>query len=122
MCQSLKRALKDVSNAAVKYDEAFDAEAEVVCACDQGFRGPDCSLIECPSKADPMGGYGFNGKNRDSVTADGPHMDCSGRGTCDYTSGACGCFKGVSLIKVALPSSPVHPLTPLFHRLRWPCL
>jgi hypothetical protein len=24
------------------------------CKCDQGYRGADCSLIECPSKQDPL--------------------------------------------------------------------
>ena len=39
--------------------------------------------VECPSGPDPMGGDGG---------AEG--RDCSGRGTCDYTSGACSCYKG----------------------------
>ncbi|KAJ1425460.1 hypothetical protein B484DRAFT_464492, partial [Ochromonadaceae sp. CCMP2298] len=39
------------------------------CLCDKGYRGPDCSLQECVSRADPLGGYG-NEAGR----------DCSGRG------------------------------------------
>lgn len=51
------------------------------CYCDLGYRGPDCSEKECPSKADPLQGYG-NEAGR----------DCSGRGICDYKKGVCKCF------------------------------
>jgi hypothetical protein len=62
---------------------AWDALKHVGCICDLGFRGPDCSLQECPSGADVLIGDG-NEKGR----------DCSGRGICDFTSGLCKCFTG----------------------------
>ena len=65
------------------YSTPWDSEKHVGCICDLGRRGPDCSLIECPSGADVLHGYG-NEAGR----------DCSGRGLCDYTGGVCNCFHG----------------------------
>mmetsp|Transcript_11268 Transcript_11268/g.17136 ORF Transcript_11268/g.17136 Transcript_11268/m.17136 type:complete len:210 (+) Transcript_11268:80-709(+) len=65
------------------YTTPWDAEKHVGCICDLGRRGPDCSLVECPSGADVLKGYG-NEAGR----------DCSGRGLCDYTDGTCTCFHG----------------------------
>ena len=31
------------------YQTPWDADKNTGCVCDIGFRGPDCSLIECPS-------------------------------------------------------------------------
>ena len=65
------------------YDKAWDANKQVGCLCDIGFRGPSCEHRECKSGPDPMGGYG-NESGR----------DCSGRGVCDYENGECRCFAG----------------------------
>lgn len=65
------------------YSTPWDAKKHVGCVCDLGRRGPDCSLIECPSGADILKGPG-NESGR----------DCSGRGICDYTTGQCNCFTG----------------------------
>jgi hypothetical protein len=67
----------------VKYTAAWDAEIHMGCKCDPGFRGPDCSIIECPSGTDPLSGQGSS-----------YGRDCSGRGKCDTTSGICTCFSG----------------------------
>jgi hypothetical protein len=95
VCQDLRRFASDyatASGSSLSYTGAYDARKQMGCLCDEGFRGPDCSQIECPSGADPMGHYGGNGNNADGAA--GPAMDCSGRGLCDYSSGSCSCFKG----------------------------
>lgn len=65
------------------YYNAWDSGMHYGCKCDLGYRGPDCSLHECPSSADPLGFYGNE-----------MGEDCSGRGLCDYASGQCVCFSG----------------------------
>jgi len=65
------------------YTLPWDASKAVGCLCDMGYRGPSCELKECPSKADPLGGFG-NEAGR----------DCSGRGICDYKTGQRSCFSG----------------------------
>lgn len=69
--------------AGTTYATPWDAEKQVGCKCDIGFRGPDCSRMECPSGEDVMGGDG-NVQGR----------DCSGRGLCNYERGICKCFEG----------------------------
>jgi hypothetical protein len=65
------------------YTTPWDALKQLGCVCDVGYRGLDCSYVECPSSADPLNGYG-NESGR----------DCSGRGICNYFNGVCHCFPG----------------------------
>jgi hypothetical protein len=65
------------------YTAPWDAMKHVGCLCDAGYRGPDCSLQECPTGTDVLDGYG-NEAGR----------DCSGRGLCNYNDGTCSCFSG----------------------------
>merc|ERR1711964_659856 len=65
---------------------AWDALKHQGCSCDPGFRGPDCSLMECASHFDPL---------RTGGSVEDTHWcDCSGRGLCDYSAGMCDCFSG----------------------------
>lgn len=91
VCKSLKQIAVDVkdknghfqfSTSSVTYNTAFDAEVSRACVCDTNFMGPDCSVQQCPSDADPMGGKG-NEYGR----------PCSGRGMCG-ANGKCACFTG----------------------------
>jgi EGF-like domain len=90
-CQSEGRFLADAKLPIVgssppayyKYNGGYDNHSQFACKCDSGYLGSDCSLIACPSGTDPLGGSGgYQGR------------DCSGRGTCDYSTGKCKCFTG----------------------------
>jgi len=65
------------------YTTPWDANKHVGCVCDMGYRGLDCSLLECASGTDPLKGFG-NEAGR----------ECSGRGICNYARGVCECFSG----------------------------
>lgn len=80
ICYTSKQIAEE---AGATYDAPWDAEKNMGCICDAGFRGYDCGLVECPSGPDVMHGFG-NEAGR----------DCSGRGICDYTTGKCNCFNG----------------------------
>ena len=71
------------SHAGRIYTDPWDANKSVGCVCDIGFHGPSCEDQECPSGADPLGGFGSEAGR-----------ECSGRGICDSTSGLCKCFMG----------------------------
>eukprot|EP00501_MAST-03F_sp_TOSAG23-6_P000810 GSMAST32.ASY1.ANO1.840.1 assembled CDS len=80
ICQSNMQFAKD---ALARYQDSWDSGNHYGCKCDSGYRGPDCSMKECPSSDDPLL---FHGNNQG--------RDCSGRGVCDYAIGLCTCFSG----------------------------
>lgn len=57
-CISLKEAAREVDDVsltvATTYTTPWDAEMVYGCACDYGFSGIDCSIIECVRGDDPM--------------------------------------------------------------------
>jgi len=91
ICTELWQIVEDVMEDTTYYGTylnsitytAFDSTQLRGCVCDQGRSGPDCSMIDCPSGPDPLGGFG---SERGRV--------CSGRGQCDWSTGECQCFGG----------------------------
>jgi hypothetical protein len=90
-CRTLSEIVEIVSEMSTNLDwtssaltyGAFDADIWAGCICDKGYRGPDCSHVECPSGTDPMGGKGSEAGR-----------ECSGRGQCDNSIGLCKCNHG----------------------------
>merc|ERR1711988_664926 len=75
-------AFSEYAYETISYDNAWDASMIRGCECDAGFRGPDCSIQEPPSKDDPMGGEGHESGRA-----------CSGRGF-SGGAGGCTCYTG----------------------------
>lgn len=92
ICLALGRLMMDNG---LNYNAGWDENKHFGCKCDMGFRGPSCSMQECPSSNDPMGGCpNSNGGHCQNYRNDGEQRDCSGRGVCDYSKGLCSCFSG----------------------------
>merc|ERR1711976_363107 len=84
----------DASGGTVAYSSAWDATKIYGCKCEDSFEGPDCSLMKCPSGADPQGGPDGDGFNPTSAPTKTYFRPCSGRGTCDSETGLCVCHSG----------------------------
>lgn len=82
ICKTLKDIIAAAPTPPAAYN-AWDGEMYMGCVCDLGFRGPDCSLRECPSGDDVLLGDSKS-KGR----------ECGGRGKCNTESGICDCFPG----------------------------
>merc|ERR1712146_153411 len=78
-----KKCFKGELYIGARYQNAWDANRQYGCLCDQGYAGPSCENILCPSGADVLGGEGAESGR-----------ECSGRGSCDYKAGVCVCHAG----------------------------
>lgn len=65
------------------YATAWDHDKVWGCKCDLGYTGVDCSLRQCPSAADPLGGSGAS-----------VGRVCASRGKCNLQTGTCECYPG----------------------------
>merc|ERR1711871_558835 len=78
-----KKCFKGELYIGARYQNAWDANRQYGCLCDQGYAGPSCENILRPSGADVLGGEGAESGR-----------ECSGRGSCDYKAGVCVCHAG----------------------------
>ena len=77
------------------------------------YFGPDCSLRRCPSGDNPFTLSDETDCHKKSQTGVGRgstnnicHIDCSNQGVCDYTTGQCQCFKGLTGLNCGTVASP----------------
>merc|ERR1712072_888010 len=91
ICYTEKQLAAEASKT---YTSPWDSMKHVGCVCDMGFRGPDCSLEECPSGPDVLMGDG-NSKGR----------DCSGRGI-SLLGGSVQVLHGLLRHQVPAPDHP----------------
>lgn len=45
----------------ISYNNAWDSEMSFGCKCDTGYRGPDCSMVECPTGPDILDDFCVEG-------------------------------------------------------------
>lgn len=64
----LKQAMDSATADKIKVYNGWDAHKQYGCKCDYGFRGADCSEVECPSETDPMWGCGGGTCNLNTAT------------------------------------------------------
>lgn len=98
---------------------AWDGNFGRACVCDSSWEvglgagqtqlaeyfGPACEYRRCPSGDDPLTAVDetdCDGKVQTEGGGEGGegnkcHLDCSGRGTCDYSTGICSCFAGFGM-------------------------
>lgn len=89
VCQNIGQMLTSADSYDGTYTSAgyassiWDSDKHMGCLCDTGYRGPDCSEMECPSGTDVLLGHGKT-----------QGRDCGGRGLCNRETGNCECFPG----------------------------
>jgi len=90
-CTEAWQIVKDVKEDTEYYGDyvnaltyaAWDSAQLRGCICDFGRSGPDCSILDCPSGTDPLGGKGSESGRL-----------CSSRGDCNDATGECACYSG----------------------------
>jgi hypothetical protein len=103
-------------NATINSTKAWDCEFGHACLCDSTwdvglgpnqtqqaeYFGPACEYKRCPTGDNPQTAIDETNCTGISVVPHGDlgqignlcHVDCSGQGLCDYTTGTCNCFEG----------------------------